>query len=100
MFKKHPLTCVLVLPIALQVTIGCVGVYNGAFDDRDLGLNGYVDGSVFTATCDLREIPKEVPYLAYVMHFISMYHPECQAAPNLGLPFSMFLESLPIYSSG
>ena len=50
----------------LQLVAGNAFIYGNAFDyNRELGTDGYIDG-IFNGACDMKEVPKESPYLAYV----------------------------------
>ena len=63
------------MPLVLQLVAGGAFVYGNAFDyNRELGTDGYID-SIFNGACDMKEVPKESPYLAYVFLLIFFLHP-------------------------
>jgi len=72
MYMKHPATYILILPIAIQIAVTGVFLHSSVLDY--VGEDGSVHG-VFNSICDMKEIPRATPYLAYVILPVSFYVP-------------------------
>jgi len=64
MYMKHRATYILILPIAIQIAVTGVFLHSSVLDY--VGEDGSVHG-VFNSICDMKEIPRATPYLAYVI---------------------------------